>query len=276
MSQISSLEAFEQSVIAWRRKKDEDLRAEDGWLSLMGLFWLRDGINSIGRSAACDIVIDDEQIPERLGSLEFHGGQVRLTVDTSLPVMVDGAEVRSSLLLPDVDANGPSKVQIGAITFFVIRRGDEWAVRVRNKNHPSRLSFAGRNWFPIDPRFVVTGRFISHTPVRMLEIPNSSGQIVSTANPGRVEFRLFSAVFSLEAFEASADQIWFVFKDATSGDSTYGAGRFLYATLGADGSVTMDFNRAYHPPCAFTDFATCPFPPAGNILPIAIQAGERY
>jgi uncharacterized protein (DUF1684 family) len=221
------------------------------------------------------VALPEGSTPERLGVIEFHDGQARLRITADEPVTVDDAPVTEAALRDDSAKEGPSLVKIRAITFFVIQREDMFGIRVRDKNNPERFSFSGRNWFPIDSSYRVTGKFTAHATPRTIEVINSVGQLTPMKNLGYVEFELNHQLVKLEAFEASGDQLWFIFKDVTSGPVTYGAGRYLYAPRQTDGSVVMDFNKAYHPPCAFTHFATCSLPPRENILTIKIEAGER-
>jgi uncharacterized protein (DUF1684 family) len=259
----------------WRQEKDTILSAPDGWLSLVGLFWLNDGLNTVGASDESDVQLVGSDAPSKLGTLELVGSGVTLRVDAEVPVTVDGVQTREAVLRPDTDPAGASQVRLGTITFFVIERSGSYAIRMRDSENPARLSFEGRRWFPVDPAAVVTGKYRPHDTPRKLEIITSAGNTQVMTNPGWVEFSLNGGAYKLEAFEASGDQIWFVFKDASNGRSTYGAGRFLYASLSADSTVVLDFNRAYHPPCAFTYFAACPLAPKGNLLPIEVLAGER-
>lgn len=259
----------------WRQEKDTILSAPDGWLSLVGLSWLNDGANTIGAADDSDVQLTGANIPAQLGTLELVEGRVTLHVTTDAPVTVDGTQTREAVLRPDTDPDGASQVKLGTVTFFVIERSGSYAIRIRDSENPARLSFGGRRWFPVDSAAVVNGVFRPHEKPRKLEVVTSAGNTQVMTNPGLVEFALNGETLTLEAFEASGDQIWFVFKDASSGRSTYGAGRFLYATLAADGSVVLDFNRAYHPPCAFTHFAACPLPPKGNTLSVEVLAGER-
>lgn len=259
----------------WRQEKDTILSAPDGWLSLVGLFWLNDGVNTVGASDESDVHLEGANIPARLGTLELDEGQVTLRIESDVPVTVDGLQAREAILRPDTDQAGASQVRLGTTTFFLIERSGSYAIRVRDSENPARLAFEGRRWFPVNSSVVVTGLFHAHETPRKLEIVTSAGNTQVMTNPGVVEFSLNGETYKLEAFEASGDQIWFVFKDASSGRSTYGAGRFLYASLSADGSVVLDFNRAYHPPCAFTQYAACPLAPKGNTLPVEVLAGER-
>lgn len=263
------------ALTRWRQEKDSALRAPDGWLTLIGLHWLEEGVNTVGSDADADVPLEVAGIPERLGTLVLEDGAVTLHVEADVVVNVDGAPTREARLRDSSMPGGPSMVRIGSVTFFIIERNGTYAVRARDSEHPARHSFEGRRWFDVDPAYIVTGVFIPHETARTLNIVHSSGMTMPIANPGRVEFLLGGQTYALEAFEASDTELWFSFKDATSGTSTYGAGRFLYAPLGADASVHMDFNKAYHPPCAFTEFATCPLPPKGNIIPVEIRAGEK-
>lgn len=259
----------------WRQEKDAILSAPDGWLSLVGLSWLNNGLNTVGASDGADVQLEGAGIPAQLGTLELADGHVILRLDSDIPVTVDGVLTRKAVLRTDTDPQGASQVKLGTVTFFLIERSGSYAIRIRDSENPARLSFEGRRWFPADSGAVVNGIFHPHESPRKLEIVTSAGNTQVMTNPGFAEFTLKDQVHRLEAFEASVDQIWFVFKDATSGRSTYGAGRFLYATLSSDGSVVLDFNRAYHPPCAFTHFAACPLAPRDNTLPIEVLAGER-
>ncbi|MBZ0289937.1 MAG: DUF1684 domain-containing protein, partial [Anaerolineae bacterium] len=255
----------------WRQARDESLRAEDGWLALIGLFWLHEGTNTVGSNPRADIPIDAQNIPDHIGTIEFHDGQATLHVTTDVhdvPVTVDGVPTRQAVLRDDSQKDAASLVKVGSVTFFVIRRGDEYAVRVRDANNPARLAFTGRKWFPVDEQYRVVGQFIAHDRPRSIPIANSAGQTVQQSNPGRVEFTLNGQALALEAFAAGAGELWFVFRDATSGQSTYGAGRYLYAPISESGEVHLDFNKAYHPPCAYTPYATCARPPKENLLPL--------
>lgn len=270
----NSTGVYENEIASWRQMMDERLRAEDGWLSLVGLFWLHEGVNTIGSSEATDITLPAGEIPDYLGVIRFSEGQAALQIAATVPVLVDGTLTTATTLRDDQTAGGPSLVQIGSVSFFVIRRGDEYGVRVRDSNNPARLDFSGRKWFPLDERYRVEGRFIAHDKPRTIQIASSTGHPLPMSNPGRVEFTLDGQVLSLEAFASNEHEVWFAFKDGSSGSSTYGAGRFMYAPLGVDGTVGLDFNKSYNPPCAFTPHATCPRPPKDNVLPLEIRAGE--
>lgn len=265
---------YETELQRWRQERHDDLTADDGWLTVVGLDWLHEGDNRLGSAPDNDVTLP-ESAPAYVGTLTLAEGMVTLHVTTDTPVLVDGEAVQTATLCPDVAAGGPSRVVIGPVNFFIIRRAGQFGVRVRDRTSQARTTFAGRNWYPPAVDYRVTGRFTPHDPVRTVEIVTSAGLLTPLQNVGRVTFNLHGQRLTLEAFEGGKQEVWFIFRDATSGQTTYGAGRFLYAPLEDDGTVSIDFNRAYHPPCAFTHYATCPLAPRENILPIPIEAGER-
>lgn len=267
--------AYIQAVQAWRDEQEASLRAEDGWLTVVGLFWLHDGVNTVGSSPDSDVVLPS-RLPPHLGLITLHDGETqwRLT-DEKFSVLVDGERRREAVL--HHDARHPTLIQVGGVTFFVIRRGERLAVRVRDTESEARRTFVGRQWFAVDPSYRVSARLERHASSRTIEVETVLGTTVQYNSPGTVTFELAGAPYTLQAFEGATDsELWFVFRDATSGHSTYGASRFLYAHILEDGMVDLDFNRAKSPPCAFTPYATCPLPPRENILSIPIAAGEKH
>jgi uncharacterized protein (DUF1684 family) len=124
---------------------------------------------------------------------------------------------------------------------------------------------------------VIEARFEAHAAGTNLAVPDVLGDVIEQATPGTVHFSVGGVACSLEAVEGGDDgELWLIFGDATSGIETYGGGRFLYTPPPRpDGTVTVDFNRAYNPPCVFSPYATCPLPPPQNRLPVRIEAGER-
>ena len=266
-------QTYEQEIAAWHQSMEDKLRAETGWLTLTGLYWLHEGENTLGSDPASDVILPGNT-PEHLGSIEFHDGTATLHITADVEVRVDGVVIaKTNRLRPDTDVQGASLVEIGAVNFFLIKRSDEYAIRMRDRNNPARQNFTGRVWFPVNPAYRVTAEFKPYSALKTLEIINVLGMMEPTLSPGVVDFVLDGHDIRLEAFDASSDQIWFVFRDASP--QTYPAARFLYATVNSDNTVVLDFNKAYNPPCAFTDFATCPLPPKQNILTFPIEAGEK-
>jgi len=266
---------YEQTLLDWRQTMETNLRRDDSWLTLAGLCWLHTGENTVGSDPTCDIDLPADSAPERVGVIDFQDGKAVIRITCDEPVTIDGAPSREALLRDDNDKQGPSLVTIRGITFYVIKRGERYGIRVRDVNSPVRQAFTGRKWFPIDPQYRIATPLVQYPEARTIPVMDVVGIIEPMDNPGYVTFELHGQTLRLEAFTAAENQVWFIFKDATSGESTYGVGRFLKVPVSANGIVDLDFNRAYNPPCAFTKYATCPMPLKENTLPVRIEAGER-
>lgn len=268
MAESSIDQAYQDMIAAWRAYKESSLRDENGWLTLVGLCWLHEGENRVGSAPDGEVVLP-ASAPQHFGIIHFQDGT------GWFEGTAEGAPERLPLLC-DEEAGGPTLVTVGTTTFFLIRRDGQIAVRVRDSDSPARRNFAGRAWFPVDPALRLTARYAAHPSERQIDVESSAGRLTRLTNPGVVHFLLAGQERALQAFAAGQGELWFIFRDATSGVSTYPAGRFLYAAVSEDGTVALDFNFAYHPPCAFTHFATCPYPPPENNLPDAIEVGECY
>jgi len=261
----------------WQRHMESDLRAPDSWLALVGLEPLKTGDNTIGSGADCDAHLPSS-VPDQIGVITVKDEVVTMKV-TNDQVKIDGKPtvVGQSYVVNDHQKDGEMPlVNVGSVTFFVIERDGDFFVRVRDANSPNRVNFKGRKWQPINPDYHVRATFTPHAAKQPVSVENSKGLVSILQNIGYVEFDLLGEKRRLEAFETTGNRLWLIFRDQTSGKTTYGAGRFLYAPIQSDGSVDLDFNKAYHPPCAFTEFAMCPFPPRENILPIPISVGEQF
>lgn len=250
--------AFENQIAQWRRDREARLRAEGGWLTVAGLFWLHDGENTFGTDAGNGIVLPDG--PAHAGAFVLKGGRVTATHGVSM------REIR-----PDSE----DVVKAGRLSLFVIRRGDRYGIRLKDPESEYRRNFHGIEYFPAREEYRVTARFV---PERV-EIPilNIIGQTEHYVSPGYALFHLQGQELRLRPYleEPDAKELFYVFRDQTTGKETYGGGRFLYSAMPGNGEVVLDFNRAYNPPCSFTPYATCPLPPPENRLPIRIEAGEK-
>jgi len=268
-------QAYIEATQQWRAKMEADLRAPDGWLALAGLFWLRPGSNTVGADPASDIVLPEGFAPARAATIDFDGEHATLHARPGVPIAVNGEPAEVAALRSDADPPA-DRVQLGPLTLLIIKRGEKYGVRLRNKQHPNRAAFAGRRWYPIRPEYCVPATFIAYDPPQPRQITNVLGDVVEELSPGYVRFELNGQEYQLEASPTSARELFLVFRDRTAGTTTYPAGRFVKAPLPRDGQTTVDFNRAYSPPCAFTEFATCPLPVPQNRLGIPIEAGELY
>jgi uncharacterized protein len=269
--------SYRAQIEAWRAQRETRLKAEGGWLSLAGLFWLEEGGNSFGTGAGNKIVLPSGSAPERAGVLELRGRQASVRLEPGVTAAVAGRAAASGPLRSDASGS-PDVLSLGRLTLHVIERSGRVGIRVKDPESPVRRSFKGLQWFPIEESWRVEARFVPHDRPRTLELADVTGSVQKLTAPGYVVFRRGGQELRLEPVleEADAKELFFIFRDATSGRETYGAGRYLYTELPRDGKVLIDFNKAYSPPCAFTRFATCPLPPRQNRLPVRVDAGEKH
>lgn len=263
--------------ISWQQKRLEGLTAEKGWLTLIGLHWLDQGRHSIGAKEGSHVRLSAG--PEALGEIELSpSGEVLLYANPKAGVLVAGQPAKvSERLYSDAESGGPTEVSIGTVSFFVVNRSGKIGLRVRDSSSPVRTSFKGLDYFSYEPKLVIQARFEAHPESRTIDIVNILGMVEPTPNPGRALFDYAGKSYRLELLEGSdPDHYFTVFGDQTNGKETYGMARFLAGPVDrAKGTVTLDFNRAYNPPCAFTDYATCPMPPATNRMATRVTAGEK-
>ncbi len=265
---------YVHEIEAWRAQAEKNLRADDGWLTLAGLFWLHEGTNTIGSDSASDIVLP-LPAPTQVGHIDFDGNTATLVVAPEVDVHVNDAPVTRQVLRSDADGTS-NLVTMGALSWSIIKRGARTGVRLRDKNSPVRDAFGGRVWFPVDETYRFDAAFVPYDPPKILAITNILGDTSDVASPGYAEFCYEGQTYQLDASSLGPNGLHFVFRDRTSGSETYGAARFLTVPAPVDGHVVLDFNRAVNPPCAFTIYATCPLPPRQNHLPFPVVAGERY
>jgi uncharacterized protein (DUF1684 family) len=269
--------SYEQELEQWRAKRLAGLKGEDGWLSLIGLFWLKEGENRFGSDPTGEIVLPDGKAPRHAGTLRLAAGKVTLDAGPDAKITSKGQPVTTLELRSDEEGE-PTMLELGSLSFHVVKRGERLGLRVRDRENPARAEFKGTDYYPADRKWVVSARFEPYQPPKQVPILNVLGMETEETSPGVLAFEVDGRPYKLEALkEKGEEQFFIIFADQTSNKETYGAGRYLYADPpGADGRVTLDFNRAYSPPCAFTKYATCPLPPPQNRLPLRVEAGERY
>jgi hypothetical protein len=267
--------AEQTSVLGWRAQRLGELTGDTGWLTLAGLFWLKEGDNSFGSGPGNDLILDNAALAKTAGTFQVGGNRVRFLAQPGAGVLLNGTAVDSVALHSDA-AGEPTVLASGPLRFFVIERGGKLGVRVRDLNNPRRLEFHGLQYFPISDKWVVNARFVPSPPDKRIRIVNILGMEEEAVSPGALEFTQDGREWHLDTvLERPGDQQLFImFADTTSGQETYGGGRFLDIPLPVAGSAVVDFNKAYNPPCALNDFATCPLPPPQNRLKLRIDAGE--
>jgi uncharacterized protein (DUF1684 family) len=246
----------------WRANREHSLTKPDGWLAVAGLFWLHDGVMSIGSDPQSDVVLPPGA-PKRLGALRMQKGVVTLE-----------RAGHAAVIRPDTDEH-PDAVQVGSLLLTVIKRVDRTGIRMRDPNAATRRNFTGCKWFPASEKWRIRAKWVAYPTPKKIRITNILGMTDEEPSPGYAEFAVNGRTVRLEPVMEDPGELSFMFKDATSSNTTYAQGRFLDTDLPKDGYVTLDFNQAYNPPCAFIAFATCPLPPRQNTLTVAIEAGEK-
>jgi len=279
---VAAQTSYVADVSKWRADHEKQLRSEDDWLTVAGLFWLKQGLNTVGSGPGYDVELTKSFSKGKFGeiTLSEHGvvlalapGVKALAGDAPISTMT-GEQILSPVELKSDDPGPPTKIKIGSESFYVIKRGDKLGIRLKDNNNPARLNFRGEKWYAIDARYKVTATLDPYPEAKPVKVPNVLGGEFDYKSPGVLHFTLSGKEYTLMPV-IEDDHLFIIFRDLTSKSTTYGAGRFLYAPMPKDGKVELDFNKAENPPCAFTEFATCPLPPQQNRLEVAIPAGEK-
>jgi uncharacterized protein (DUF1684 family) len=265
--------SFESESQSWRQQREEKLKADDGWLTVSGLFWLKEGVNTVGSSPANNIVLPPQSAPAHVGEFEYREGKTVFRAVKGVVVTANDQPIREIELKSD-EVKKPDVLRVADLSLLLLKRGERYAIRLKDKNARTRREFTGLNWYAPDETFRVVARFIPYDQPKEVNVVNILGDTEKMKSPGYVVFKLNGQEYSLEPV-ASGDRLFFIFRDLTSGKTTYKPGRFLYADAAKDGQVILDFNQAINPPCTFTAFATCPLPTKRNHLQVAIEAGEK-
>ena len=268
--------AFATEHAEWVRERAADLGRPDGWTSLIGLHWIEAGRRSVGGGEGNAIHLSIA--PDRLGQVEQRADGLYFQPAEGVPITVDGKPLLHEVRLDTEGAGGGTRLAYdhgkGQIT--AIKRGERLALRVRHADAPARRDFAGLDFFPANEDWRVQAKFVPHPAGKTLPIVNVLGEIAENPNPGYVVFEKEGRQWQLEALGDPAKGLNLMFQDQSTGQLTYGVGRYLHTEpVAADGTVVLDFNRAYNPPCAYTDFATCPLPPPENRLAQLDTGGHR-
>lgn len=267
---------YEKEIRDWHTRRVERLQQPGGWLTLVGLYWLKEGGNRVGSGSHLEIVLP-RSAPSEVGTLMLSGGEVSFSAAPGVtPMCNDNPVIRMDRVRTD-KSEKPDKIEIGTVTFHVIERGKRIGVRVTDTNAPAKKAFKGIDTYPVEARWRVQAKWVAYDKPQEVEIATViPGLVEKYPVPGEAVFTVDGKELKLRpVIEPGETDLFFIFGDETNGPETYGAGRFLYAKPPKDGVVTIDFNMAYSPPCAFTPYATCPLPPDENRLPVRVTAGEK-
>jgi uncharacterized protein (DUF1684 family) len=259
----------------WRSEREEGLRKSDSWLSVVGLFWLEEGDNTFGAEPSNDLLFPGTGVPAHAGVFELFEGRVVIRVESGVNVLHEGQQVDTLELVSDTSGE-PTVLQLGSLSFYVIERAGRLGVRLKDAESEALADFEGLDYFPVDRAWRIEARFDQHDEPRTIRVPNILGSSSEQPSPGVAVFDIGGREYRLSPIGGPGEKLFFVFGDQTNGHETYGGGRFLYADgPSAAGSLILDFNKAYSPPCVFTAHATCPLPPRENKLALGIDAGEK-
>jgi len=267
-------ENYLKQIETWRNQRISRLTSPTGWLSLVGLPWLKEGENTLGSASDNSVILLGA--PDHLGVVTLNKGKATIELSTGVDALIDGKKQPSAELLDDSHET-PTTISYGTVNFYLVHRGDQWGLRVKDSEAPTRKQFEGIDYFDIDPSWRIEARWQAYDPPHTLEMSTVIGTTEKYPVLGKATFERDGHTYELlPVLENPGDtELFLVFADRTSGKETYGAARFLYMDMPKDGKVIIDFNKAYNPPCAFTAYATCPLAPPENRLDLRVIAGEK-
>jgi uncharacterized protein (DUF1684 family) len=265
-----------KAVLTFRQQREARLTSDTGWLTVAGLFWLKEGPNRFGSAPDNEIVLTASSAPPKAGELVLEGGAVTVKVAPGVKVTRGSEPVTELKLKYEGEPGGHDTLSLGALRFYIIRRGERFGVRLRDLDGPARKNWKGSEYFPIQKQYRIEARFEAHPEPKLHKLAGSQGQDEQMKSPGVARFKLGGQELHLSPFFTDGGKkLVVMFRDLTNARTTYGAGRFLYAELPRDGKLLLDFNAAFNPPCAFASSAVCPLPPRENWLQVPIEAGEK-
>jgi uncharacterized protein (DUF1684 family) len=265
---------YENQVLEWRAKKNEELVKENGWLALAGLSWLKPGRNLVGSNPMCEVTLP-EWAPTFLGIIELKGKIVRLQVADGVQVQVNGKPVQKTILKSSKDAK-PSFITWNEMRMVVHEHAGRYAVRIWDNRRRPHTTLPLRKWFPVNKGFRFHARYRRYPEPKVSDQPDTFGDMVEDRLDGYVSFHFEGNTYKLDVTEVKDQKLFVKFRDLTSSKETYPASRYMYTEPVKENRVVLDFNYAYSPPCAFTEYATCIFAPQQNYLPFRVEAGEIY
>ena len=266
---------FIQAELEWREARDQSMKQPTSWLTIAGLFWLQDGPNSFGTNPSNRLQLPEGSAPDFAGTFMLEDGDVNVIPAPGAEIRIDDEIIGETTLRSDA-SRGTVTLELNDLRLWVIERSGRIAIRMRDFNEPRFVEYNGLDYYPPTSDFRFEAEFVPYESPKRIEMATVVGTTTTSVSTGYVKFVLDGKEYTLDAFRTGrADRLHFVFKDGTSGDETYGAARFMDSRILEDGTVDLNFNRAYNPPCAYTPHATCPLPPPQNILTVRIEAGEK-
>ena len=267
--------AYESELNEWHVKRIENVKAPDGWLNLVGLFWLEPGVNAFGSDESNNIVFPRGKIAAHAGYFIVRGNTVSIKVNENVPITSVGKPVTEQVIFHPDSAN-LFTLESGSLQWNIIKRDSKLGIRLRDQDSEALKTFTGVDRYPVDPQYRVEATFEKSDSTHKIDITNVLGQTTAQTSPGRLVFSLSGKEHHLDVLKGNNEEFFVIFSDKTNANETYAGGRFLYVKKPvSDEAVIVDFNKAYNPPCVFTPYATCPLPPKQNEITIEVKAGEK-
>lgn len=269
-------EEYLQTINEWHEQRIESLQEEDSWLSLAGLYRIEKGEHAIGSDSTNDIILPERGAPY-IGTIVRKEDSLTFFADPEASVTSDGEPI-SEINLQVQGEHSPTKLRHNDFIGYVIERRGDYYLRLKDTKHPNFSAFDGIDRFPVDRKWSIKATFKRFESPRTITIPDILGESYEDSLYGTLHFTIKDQKYQLAPLghPDKDEQFFIIFGDETNGKSTYDGGRYLYVDTPNKNNVTyIDFNKAYNPPCVFTDYATCPLPPLQNRLPVAITAGEK-
>ncbi|HET6263650.1 MAG TPA: DUF1684 domain-containing protein [Usitatibacter sp.] len=266
--------AYVKQVKDWRTKAEEGLRRDNGWLTLAGRYPLKPGENTFGTAKTNDIVFPPGLGPNGMGSVWVEPGKVKVKLVEGFRMKAwDGEFSEREMQVGEK----PEWVSAGRAAFQIIERNGRYILRLADNQSEVRKTFGGRVWYDVDDNYRVDAKFVPYDTPKKIQIVNVLDEVSDEAVSGYIQFEVFGRPYRFDAMDDEGG-LFIIFKDRTAGETTYGSGRFLYVAEKPKPNTVfkLDLNRAYNPPCAFSEYTTCPLPPKQNILNTRIEAGEKY
>ena len=265
---------YQTEIDSWHVKRIDNLKSENGWLNLAGLFWLNEGINTFGSGEKNDVVFPQGKISERAGFFMVNQGIVKMEVTPSVAITQSGKPIESMIIFSPDSTSNP-KLEYGSLRWFIIKRDKIVGIRLRDIESEGVQKFEGIERYPVDQAWRLEATVEQSPEPKMISVTNVLGQTTEQVSPGTLVFTIHEKEYRLDALE-EGEELFVIFGDPTNEKETYPSGRYVYARRPDEkGKTILDFNKAYNPPCAFTPFATCPLPPKQNVLSVDVRAGEK-
>lgn len=261
-------------IEAWHQKRVSSLKSENGWLNIVGLFWLKEGTNTLGSDKDNDIIFPKGKADEKLGVITLKDSIVSVKFNTGVIITVNGQQYKEGVVFEN-QLDKPVVLTHRNLKWFIIKRGNKYAIRLRDLESEALTAFTEIERFPVDKRWQITATLEAPETPKTIPVSDVIGLTTETPFGGTLHFEINGKKYRLDA-TLEGEDLFIVFADSTTGNETYGGGRFLYAKKPVSGNtVILDFNKAYNPPCCFTNYATCPLPSSQNVLSTAVTAGEK-